>query len=596
MTTGPVSQSLGCESLCACIQALHQTEYGVADLFRGKYRIIRELARSNDIVYEGLDVTLGRRIAIKELNIAPTLAGQARRDRIERFHREARAAGRLSHPNIVSVYDYGEEHGRYFIAMEFLDGQSLRERLQTQGAVPILDAIAIMRQVLDALQYAHAHRVVHRDIKPDNIQLLPGSHVKLTDFGIARLVEEPNMTNAGQVYGTPSYMSPEQITGGAIDARSDLFSAGVVLYEMLSGHKPFLGDSVVSITWSVMNSEPAQMRGVPGPLDSVARRAMSKPVEARYRSAEEMNAALNEAEAAISGRWLTPPVEPSMGHPGLPLPSTPFPMTSAPPPPITSGQTVLAFNAQPAARRRRKPLRLSPAARLILICLAAGAAIALLLSFGVLGVVNGYSEYAQSSLLTRARVAIQRGDSAYNEGRYTAAAKLFEKALREDPPQPDRSIVTANLYNTYLQLAMHADQAAQLDAAAGWCRKAIALNGAAANAHVEYARVLTELGQTSNADQERTQAGSQSGVSVPARVDESPSSDATGAVGDGYVEQQRLQAQQLIRAGDALQQQGDTDGARAKWLQAIALAPGTPERDAAQQRLDQTAGQEQIPQ
>src|SRR5438067_1607628 len=149
------------------------------DLVRGRYRIVREIARSNDIVYEAIDTTLGRRIALKELNIAPSLTGQARRDRIERFNREARAVGRLGHPNIVSVFDFGEENGRHFIAMEFLEGQSLRDMMVVRGAFPLKEALDIACQALDALAYAHANRVIHRDIKPDNIHILPGGQVKL---------------------------------------------------------------------------------------------------------------------------------------------------------------------------------------------------------------------------------------------------------------------------------------------------------------------------------------------------------------------------------------------------------------------------------
>ena len=155
----------------------------MTNLIKGKYQIVREIARSNDIVYEALDVTLSRRIALKELNIPPSLIGQARRERIERFNREARAAGGLSHPNIVSVFEYGEEDGRYFIAMEFLEGQTLRDMMQVRGALPLKKSIDIACQILDALAFAHAHHVIHRDIKPDNIHILPGGQVKLTDFG-----------------------------------------------------------------------------------------------------------------------------------------------------------------------------------------------------------------------------------------------------------------------------------------------------------------------------------------------------------------------------------------------------------------------------
>jgi eukaryotic-like serine/threonine-protein kinase len=226
------------------------------DTIASKYKIIREIARSNDVVYEAVDLEMGRRIALKELVVPPNLTGTARRERIERFHREARASGKLSHPNIVTVYSYGEDNGRYYIAMEYLEGGTLRDVMQTRGALPVQEAVEIASQVLSALSHAHANRVIHRDVKPDNIHILPGGQVKLTDFGIARLTEEASLTGEGQVFGTPSYMSPEQIKGQNIDFRSDIFSAGIVLYEMVAGRKPFTGDSVISITYAIMQSEP----------------------------------------------------------------------------------------------------------------------------------------------------------------------------------------------------------------------------------------------------------------------------------------------------------------------------------------------------
>jgi serine/threonine protein kinase len=268
----------------------------LVDVIRGKYRIVREIARSNDIVYEAVDNTLGRRIALKELNIASSLAGQARRERIERFNREARAAGKLSHPSIVSVTDFFEENGRYFIVMEYLEGQTLRDVMQVRGALPLQEAIGIACQMLDALAHAHQHKVIHRDIKPDNIFILPGGFAKLADFGIARLSEEPALTSDGQVFGTPSYMSPEQIEGRGIDHRSDLFSVGVLLYEMLTGRKPFVGDSVISITYAVMNADPPPMNGVPLGVEQVIRRALNKNPNGRQVGAEQMKQDLRIAE------------------------------------------------------------------------------------------------------------------------------------------------------------------------------------------------------------------------------------------------------------------------------------------------------------
>ncbi|MCW3098472.1 MAG: Serine/threonine protein kinase [Chthonomonadaceae bacterium] len=268
----------------------------MVDTIKGKYRIVREIARSNDIVYEATDVTLGRRIAIKELNLIPGLTGQARRDRVERFNREARAAGRLDHPNIVSVFDFGEENGRYFIAMEYLEGQSLRDAMQVRGAYPLREALEVLCQILDALAYAHSKNVVHRDIKPDNIHVLPGGQVKLTDFGIARLSDELALTADGQIFGTPSYMSPEQIEGRGLDHRSDLFSLGVVLYEMLAGRKPFVGDGVVAITYAIMNAEPPPLIGVPAGIEQIVRNVLAKNPNQRPASADQMKRDLRAAE------------------------------------------------------------------------------------------------------------------------------------------------------------------------------------------------------------------------------------------------------------------------------------------------------------
>ncbi|HLK58507.1 MAG TPA: protein kinase [Chthonomonadaceae bacterium] len=301
------------------------------DVIKGQYQIVREIARSNDIVYEAMDTRLRRRIALKELNIAPSMTGQARRERIERFNREARAAARLTHPNIVSVFDFGEENGRHFIAMEFLEGQSLRDAMQARGALPQKEALNIAYQILDALAYAHSNKVIHRDIKPDNIHILPGGQAKLTDFGIARLTEEPALTSNGQVFGTPSYMSPEQIEGKHIDHRSDLFSMGVLLYEMLSGRKPFVGDSVIAITYAIMNAAPQPLSGIPAAIEQVIHRALGKRPDQRYATAEQMKADLQRAEyapATFSSPYMAPnPVQQTgmggFGYPGAGVPLSP---------------------------------------------------------------------------------------------------------------------------------------------------------------------------------------------------------------------------------------------------------------------------------
>jgi len=254
----------------------------------GGYEIIREIARSNDIVYEARDPAINRRVAIKELALPQNLVGQERQERVERFYREARAAGSLTHPNIVTVFKVGVDNNRHYIAMEYLEGETLRNRLQIGGPLAFSQAVEICARICDALDYSHQHGVVHRDVKPDNIQILPDGTAKLTDFGIARLGSEPGITQAGQVFGTPSYMSPEQIAGRPVDRRTDIFAMGVLLYELLTGRKPFTGDSVVTITYNIVNLEPMPPPGVPPYIQQIIRRAMAKAPEQRYPTAADM--------------------------------------------------------------------------------------------------------------------------------------------------------------------------------------------------------------------------------------------------------------------------------------------------------------------
>ena len=316
----------------------------MSTLALGKYRIIRELARSNDIVYEATDPQMGRKIALKELQMPPNLVGRQRQERIQRFYREAKAAGRLNHPNVVTIHEVGEDNGRHFIAMEYLEGGSLRDRLRREGRLPLAEALRIAIAVADGLEYAHQHGVVHRDIKPDNVHLPPGGKVKITDFGIARLTFEPTLTAAGQIFGTPSYMSPEQVQGGAIDARSDVFSLGVMLYEMISGEKPFTGESVITITYNIMNREASPMAMAPKAVDSVLRRAMAKNPAHRYQSAGEFAQALR----GLAGQRSAP-------SPGVAA-RPPAPRPAPPPPAPRPARPAIAPRQAIAPRAARTPM------------------------------------------------------------------------------------------------------------------------------------------------------------------------------------------------------------------------------------------------
>ncbi len=298
----------------------------------GKYQIIREIARSNDIVYEGYDPLMTRRVAVKELNMPGGATPQQAEDRVNRFKREAQAAGRLNHPNIMTVYDVEEDAGRLFMAMEYLDGGTLRAEIDGKGKLEPEKAVEIARAVLAGLGHAHSQGVVHRDIKPDNVQILSNGSIKITDFGIARLTFQPNLTMDGQVFGTPSYMSPEQVVGKEIDPRSDLFSVGVMLYEMLTGNKPFSGDSVVAITYAIMNREPDPLPDtVPYALADAVRRSLEKTPHLRFDDAASMSAALEEA--------LKPAPAPGQPVYDPPVYSTPAPAYNpyaAPAPPVVN--------------------------------------------------------------------------------------------------------------------------------------------------------------------------------------------------------------------------------------------------------------------
>ncbi len=266
-------------------------------LFDGRYRIVRKLGSGGMAnVYLAEDEDLGRRVAIKILN-----ERYANDDLfIERFRREAKSAAALSHPNIVSVYDRGEAEGTYYIAMEVIEGRSLKELIMTRGPLPIAQAIAYTHEMLEALRFAHRHGIIHRDIKPHNI--LIGERLKVTDFGIAR-AGASQMTEAGSIMGTAQYLSPEQARGAPVTASSDLYSAAIVLYEMLTGKVPFTGDSAIEIAMKHLNDPPkppSKIRPeIPEELDAVVLRALAKNPEDRYQTAEEFSEDLHRVEAGL---------------------------------------------------------------------------------------------------------------------------------------------------------------------------------------------------------------------------------------------------------------------------------------------------------
>ncbi len=512
----------------------------------GRYQIVREIARSNDVVYEAWDPVLNRRVALKELLIPPHLTGSARRERIERFYREARAAGRLDHPGIVTIYEVGQEGDRHFIAMEYLEGQSLRERLQVEGPLSIEETLRIVVQVLDALAYAHSQGVIHRDIKPDNIHLLPNGTVKLTDFGIARLIVEPSLTTDGQVFGTPSYMSPEQVAGKTVDERTDLFSLGVTMYEMLTGHKPFQGDSIVTITYKIMHHNPFPVAGLPEPLQAFLAKAMAKDPSQRFQSALEMKSAL--LEIMTSGLTI---------NSFAPLDSLNPVTTDAPPGNLVS---------EPTASLEPKAFSLHPT----LLRFFSGVLLGILLCLLVVGLAVGvHSAYARYLSYVKDQAIADRFERAlrlYHQKRYREAGEEFADIARRVGNTPKGQIARNNAFIAFIswgdsllyqnpQLALRA------------YLKAVAVNPQSSLAHLRLGDLYYRLGFRAKAEQE-----------WKAAIYWEPTTEEAQSA------RQNL-ASYYLEEGDKSAERGDYDRARRYWELAFETDPAGQTGLAAEERL-----------
>jgi tetratricopeptide (TPR) repeat protein len=274
----------------------------------GKYRIIEEIGRGGmAVVYKAVHPVLGRYVAIKVLPPQFTFEKKF----VERFRREATAASTLNHPNIVIIHDVDQEDDIHYIVMEYLEGQPLSELIKEQGSLPLSRALKIMHQISSALDYAHSLGFVHRDIKPSNIIIGPEDHATLTDFGIVRTADGTSVTKEGAPIGTPEYMSPEQCDGKQADSRSDIYSLGVVLYEMLTGQVPFTADTPLVVMYQQVNKKPMPPRRINSdlsePVEGVVLGALAKAPGERYQTAGALAEAL---EAAIRGEEPPAPAEP----------------------------------------------------------------------------------------------------------------------------------------------------------------------------------------------------------------------------------------------------------------------------------------------
>ena len=269
----------------------------------GRYTIERTLGKgAMGVVYEGLDPKLNRRVAIKTI-LKSHLDPDTAKDYSMRFSREAQAVARLNHPHIVQVYDFAEEGDIAYLVMEFIRGKELKNFFDAAERFDIREAVRIMGELLDALEFAHNAGIIHRDIKPANVMLDAQARTKLTDFGVARVQDvdrtHAERTQAGTMVGTPAYMSPEQITGGSVDKRSDVFSAGIILYQFLTGEKPFTGGGAWTIAKKIIQEDPplpsSLNNAVTPHFDAVVNKALSKNPETRYQSAKDFGVALKRA-------------------------------------------------------------------------------------------------------------------------------------------------------------------------------------------------------------------------------------------------------------------------------------------------------------
>ena len=290
----------------------------------GRYRHLREIGRGGmSVVYQARDTQTDRTVALKLLILPSTLPPDQQSALIGRFAREAQAVSHLSHPNIVAINEIGTWQGTHFLAMEHLEGETLRARLD-RGPLSPAQAQGVIVQIASALDAIHAAGIVHRDVKPANIMLLPGGTAKLLDFGIARHSDDATITGTGTIVGSPAYMAPEQVMGQRGTVTSDVWALGVLLYEMLAGRPPFTGDTIPSVLYQVTHTALPPIPGLPGPLTKVLRRALAKDPQRRFPDADSLAMALREARLQVGATQKSPARTARFSRLGGPVPTWPL--------------------------------------------------------------------------------------------------------------------------------------------------------------------------------------------------------------------------------------------------------------------------------
>ena len=390
------------------------------------------------VVYKAKDPTIGRTVALKTMRL--DAHGLDSGELLRRFQNEARAAGLLNHPNIVTIYDAGEQDGMFYIAMEFIEGITLQGLLAEKHLLASEEAVQIAREIAKGLDYAHANGIVHRDVKPANIMLTAQGAVKIMDFGIAKA--GGSMTSTGQVLGTPNYMSPEQVKGRPLDGRSDLFSLGVLLYEMLTGEKPFIGQNVTTIIYKIVNETPIAPRDlevtVQASLSSIVVKLLAKSPDERYQSGAELIRDLEHYKAA-GGALRTAATTPVLPQPAL---APTHEKTVVMPMRVVSGTAVRAPAAAPRPAKEPVPLRQPEPARhanrenwlfvIILVLMVAGAA------------AGGYSYYRTRLQTQKIEAGIKADDAKSAQPQLPEAGTAAPTTTPASGPTPSNAQPTSD--------------------------------------------------------------------------------------------------------------------------------------------------------